>query len=423
LEVCVKRSLSTACVVGAVLFAAACDCADDNKGGKSAAPAPVGGTDSGAANGAGSNDDDGGSMAPDDDDPPDDGGPFDAGTSPPEPDAGPPTPGPDGGTDDSDPPVPTAACGTDLDVHNGTVKPNYASQGAVEVVGDPITPGPYRVLLENASLDNPDANRNAVSVTTYAPTSDDQEIIEGKLPLIVVLPGFSGNHTGYRHFTDHFVSYGFAVLGVTPANVTFTDAPNNPANVAEVKAAVAWALESSALAGHIDEQRLIISGHSQGGKLAFFTAVTDPRFKTVLGWDPQNGGGAPCFIAGTVGQNCNAWPVAPNCDVDRSFEDPGMMANLRAESITFAARDALTTPDNHLWAEHFYRGAPSPTHLMLFPSASHGDWAAAGATTDVTKRIQMALLLTRFMGGKGLEMYLPDGPYAASQANLEPHSK
>jgi hypothetical protein len=212
-------------------------------------------------------------------------------------------------------------------------------------------------------------------------------------------------------------------LGVTPANVTFVDQPNNPANVAEVKAALKWALEESALAGHIDEERLAIAGHSQGGKLAFFTAVTDARFKLVLGWDPQNGGGAPCFIAGSVGQDCNAWPVAPNCDSDRSFEDPGMMANIRAESITFAARDTVTTPDDHLWAEHFYRGAPSPAHLMLFPSASHGDWAISGETTDVTKRLQMALLLTRFMGATGLDDYLPGATYAGSVAGLEPHSK
>jgi len=326
--------------------------------------------------------------------------------------------------DPKDPPVPTEACGDDLDVQNGTLLPAFNTPkngGAFE--GDPIENGPLKIVLEDTTLTNPDPSRNDFNVTAYGPSTDGTAVDAGPFPLIVLLPGFSGNHTGYRAFTDHFVSHGFAVLGITCANVAFTDAPNNPANLEEIQEGIKWALEESQLKGKIDEGRMAISGHSQGGKLAFFTGVTDPRFKIVLGWDPQNGGGAPCFIAGVVGQDCNGWPVAPNCDPDRDVEDQGMMANLRAESVTFAARDTNVTPDRHLWAEHFYRGAPTPASLLLFPQAGHGDWAAAGATTDVTKRVQMALLLTRFMGKTGLEKYLPDGEYAASESTVMVYTK
>jgi len=333
---------------------------------------------------------------------------------------------PNGGdtVDPNDPPMPTAACGTDLDVHNGTIAPDFrapANGGAF--TADPIENGALKVVLEDKTLTNPDSTRNDFQVTAYGPSTDGTTIDAGPFPLIVLLPGFSGNHTGYRHFTDHFVSHGFAVLGVTCANVAFTDAPNNPANLTEIQTAVKWALEESSLKGKVDLARMAISGHSQGGKLAFYAGVTDPRFKIVLGWDPQNGGGAPCFIAGVAGQNCDMWPVAPNCDKDRMFEDSGMMANIRAESLVFAARDTNVTPDAHLWAEHFYRGAPSPASMLLFPSAGHGDWAATGANTDITKRVQMALLLTRFMGKTGLDKYLPNGAYAAGEASVMVYTK
>ncbi len=332
--------------------------------------------------------------------------------------------GTDAAVDTDDPPVPTEACGTDLDVHNGTIRPKFNAPKDGDVfTGDPLEMGSRKVVLEDKTLKNPDAARNDFNVTMYGPSSDGSTVDAGPFPLIVVLPGFSGNHTGYRHFTDHFVSHGFAVLGITCANVAFTDAPNNPANVAEIQVALSWALEESSLKGKIDNGRMAIAGHSQGGKLAFYTAATDPRFKLVLGWDPQNGGGAPCFVAGFTGQNCNGWPVAPNCDPDRMFEDAGMLATVRGESITFAARDTNITPDAHMWAEHFYRGAPSPASLVLFPSAGHGDWAAAGANTDLTQRVQMALLLTRFMGKSGLDKYLPEGEYAAGEASVMVYTK
>lgn len=337
----------------------------------------------------------------------------DAGSEPPD----------DPSIDPSNPPKPSPACGTDLDVDNGRVIPSFGALPAQSAfMGDPLANGPYQVVATDKTLDNPDAARNDYNTTAYAPSGDGSSVAAGPFPLLVLVPGFSGNHTGYGHFTNHFVSHGIAVLGVTAANVAFTDAPNNPANVTEILKAVDWALSESPLKGKVDLDKLAIAGHSQGGKLAFFTAAKDPRFKLVIGWDPQNGGGAPCFIAGVVGQNCNAWPVAPSCDTDRSFQDSGMLANMRAESIVFAARDGNTTPDAHLWAENFYRGAPSPAHLVLFPNAGHGDWAATGATTDITKRVQLALIMERMFNKTGLTAYEPTGSYLAGEASVSIHS-
>ena len=328
------------------------------------------------------------------------------------------------GAPDDDPPQPTAACGTDLEVHNGTVRPDFGARGsAPELAGDPLADGPYRVLSSDTKLENPDPMRAAYQVTTYVPSDDGQSPRPGPLPLLLLLPGFTYKHTSYLHFSQHFASHGIVVLGISPAGTGLGDAPNNPANVAEVRHALDWLLSESPLKGRVDPAKVGITGHSQGGKIAFFTAAMDARFKLVIGWDPQNGGGPPCDLAPLLGQDCNAWPVAPACDPKRHVEDPGVLHQLRAESLVFAARDTVVTNEKHMWAEHFYRGAPSPASLVLFPAAKHLDWTSKGAVSDVTKRIQLALVLTRFGLASGLERYLPGGEYTQGESSIEVHVK
>jgi dienelactone hydrolase len=325
--------------------------------------------------------------------------------------------------DADDPPVATAACASDLDVHNGTVRPDFgAAHSAPAFAGDPLDDGPYGVIVSDHTLPNPDPARASFKVTTYAP-SEGGSMLEGPRPLLVLLPGFMYKHTDYPHFTQHFASHGLFVLGITPAEIGIASAPDNPANVAEIEAALDWALGESALAGKIDPRKIGATGHSQGGKLAFYAASTDARYKLVIGWDPQNGGGPPCNLAPLLGQDCNAWPVAPACDPARDVADPGMLANLRAETLVFAARDTQLTNEKHMWAEHFYRGAPSPATLVLFPKGKHLDWTSNGAVTQVTKRVQLALVLTRFGLASRLERYLPGGEYAAGESALELHQK
>jgi dienelactone hydrolase len=325
---------------------------------------------------------------------------------------------------DDDPPAPTAACGTDLEVHNGTVRPDFGEAGtAAAFTADPLADGPYQVLSHDYTLENPDPARADYQLSTYVPSEDGQNPKSGPLPLLLLLPGFTYKHTSYLHFSKHFASHGIVVLGISPAGTGLGDKPDNPANVAEVRHALDWLLSESPLAAVVDARKIGITGHSQGGKIAFFAAAMDARFKLVIGWDPQNGGGPPCDLAPLLGQDCNAWPVAPACDAKRHVEDPGVLDKLRAESLVFAARDTVVTNEKHMWAEHFYRGAPSPASLVLFPAAKHLDWTSTGAVTDVSKRIQLALVLTRFGLASGLERYLPTGEYAQGESSIEVHVK
>lgn len=325
-----------------------------------------------------------------------------------------------GGMADTDSPIPTDPCGKKLSVHNGTVHPDFGvvPDGGV-FIGDPVEEGPFKTIAADSTLTNPDPTRGPVNVTVYSPSKDGLTPIPGPFGMIVLLPGFTSTHKDYLSFTTHFVSHGFAVLGVTPAWFDMEHDANNPASVAEIRSAIDWALQNDPLSGRVDLDKIVAAGHSAGGKLAFFTAAMDARIKIVIGWDPQNGGGPPCFVDATT---CERWPVAPVCDPDRGVEDPGIMYKINAETMIFAARDEIITPDKQLWAENFYRGAPSPAHIVIFKTARHTDWPA-GAPADATKRVQLSLLMARLMGVRGLESYLPGGGYIAGLPDVTQYNK
>jgi hypothetical protein len=68
-------------------------------------------------------------------------------------------------------------------------------------------------------------------------------------------------------------------------------------------------------------------------------------------------------------------------------------------------RDNLVNPDKHNNSIHFYRGAPSPAHLVFF-NAGHVAPLSNNAVIAINKRVQLALLLTRFKGMTGLDLHL-----------------
>jgi len=376
----------------------------DAEGGDGAAAPDAAGGDGAAAPDAGAADPDGaarGDAAPDAE--------MDAGV--------------DAGVDaaPADPPRLADPCGTDLDAPNGHAPVAYPAppDGGV-FTRDPGEAGPFEVLLEEVAVPNPDPERETLAGTLFTPSVDGATPAQGPLPLVVVFPGFGIRHPQYAPLATHLASHGFVVVTATPSGWSFAAPQEHPKTAADLLAVLDWALADSPVAARLDPRRLALAGHSAGGKMAFFAAALDPRVGLVIGWDPQNGGGPPCAIAETMDMDCNRWPVAPNCEAD----DPGQLANLHAESLVFAARDTTFTPDAHLHAEHFYRGAPSPAHLLLFPAASHTDWIqASGAVTLLTKRVHTALLLTRFRGLQGLSAWLPGGAALAAETMVEVHTK
>ncbi len=344
------------------------------------------------------------------------------------------------------PATPAEACGTDLDADNGQVLPALGTVPKGKVFqGDPLDAGPFKVLTSKHAVPNPDPMWNDVALTIYAPSSDGRTLADGKHALVMVMPGFgkglgltlSGLHPSYAFYSEHLASHGFIVVGmnfvaggiglpfVTTENLGAHFLTQQTKNVAEVKAVLDFALSASPVKSQIDDSKIAIAGHSQGGKVAFFAAVEDARFDLVIGWDPQNAaGGTPCAGAPDT---CNLLPIAPICPdpADPAKANPGRLHELHAETLVFAARDSGSIPDTHQFAENFYRGAPSPAHLLLFKDASHENWSDGNnPVAKTTMRAQLALLLTRFQGVTGLEGYLPGADkLVEGVARVEQHNK
>ena len=298
----------------------------------------------------------------------------------------------------------------DLDADNGQVAPDFGDVPGGSFEADPLEAGTFAVRTSDHDVANPNEDRDGLETTVYLPEAD------APMPLLLLMPGFTLSHRDSAHFSEHFASHGIAVGGFTPRAWGFLNVnQDNAKTTAEAIAVLDWALsEESPLSGRVDLEKIGVVGYSEGGKIAFHAAAIEPRFKLLVAWDPQNGGGAPCFVP-IFGGACNNSPAAPNCETEES----GVLHQVRAESLIFAARDTSATPDGHMRAEHFYRGAPSPSHLVYMPDVGHTGWLSDGGAVEVSKRVQLALVLARFRGMSGLDEYLPGGGYAASADGVQ----
>lgn len=330
----------------------------------------------------------------------------------------------DGASDASDTARATPPCGTDLDVDNGRVVPEYGSLPAPRAWNgsDPASDGPLSVTAQptqvpivagtlHAAGQTITVTAGTLVATAYVPAGT------GPFPLVLVLPGFTQSHTAYATFSQHFASHGFAALGVDTRAGTTVAVHDKEAY--EVVQTIDWVLSGkSPLGAKIDATKIAVAGHSKGGKVAFFAAALDPRIDLVIGWDPSNSGGGPCAFD----PNCNALPVAPNCAVN----DPGLERFMHAETLVIGAPpDPLFNPDENANAKHFYRGAPSPAAYVLL-NASHASWAD-GLNPDViriSKYVHIARLLSRFGNVSGLDAYLPLGTKLPTESLfMEAHEK
>lgn len=308
---------------------------------------------------------------------------------------------------------PVEACGEDLDEVCGVVVPDVGSLPSGDGSGmNPSELGPFSVSEDPQTLS---LSGGDVPITVFLPEGADES-----MPLVIALPGYGASYVDYSHMTSHLASHGFVVVGADVAEGGFGDPALHDEKVAKVLEVLDWALSDDNLSQHLDTSKVAMIGHSLGGKLSFYAAALDDRIDVVVGWDPQNSGGPPCFLGETDQGSCNDYPIAPNCEAD----DPGIVHQLKAESLVFGAEDGLLTPDTHLWAEQFYRGSPSPAHFVSMPDVGHSAWIQDDTVSHLTRGVHTALLLTRLRGYSGLENWLVDGSELAQSSDVTAvHSK
>ena len=124
----------------------------------------------------------------------------------------------------------------------------------------------------------------------------------------------------------------------------------------------------------------------------------------MIGWDPSNAGEVPCTVDPMT---CNTFPVAPSCAAASS----GIIDRIQAESLIFRAAPDGANPEPDDNALNFFRGAPAPATLVDYDTAVlNSDFAnPLAAVVPRARRVQLAFLLSRFYGTKGLEAWLPKG--------------
>lgn len=299
----------------------------------------------------------------------------------------------------------TDACADDAST--GGVLPDLGEVTCRDLLAvDVEANGPVAFTTVDGEFANPTDGRDAVEWRAWVPERGPDE---GVAPaLVLMLHGFSANLSSLQFQSERLASHGFAVIAPTFPNAGFTDPPAHDLKVLEVQALMDLALDPAGpFAANINAAQIAIAGHSLGGKIGFYTAAGDARVDIVIGMDPNNGGGPPCFI----GDGCNDYPVAPNC----VSGELGVVGQIQAESLVFAAEDEALTPDAHLRAVHFYRGAPAPSHLVHFTDAGHADWISSNETRDFSLSVTTALLLRRFYGVSSVDNWLPGGAEVQAQ--------
>ncbi|MFK7999691.1 MAG: hypothetical protein AB8H86_08845 [Polyangiales bacterium] len=196
-----------------------------------------------------------------------------------------------------------------------------ADSGALDVPvvgeGAPNVPGPY-------------------AVTTQAGMAGDTPVsicIPGgvRAPLVIFAPGFMIASTFYEPTCQRLASHGFIVVRADPPSgfTTSHDAMRD-----SLVGVLNWALSESPFVAQVDPGRILMSGHSLGGKLATMVASQDARVTALFGIDPVDGGfGAPDVVpslaagltipVGFAGETTNAaggfMPCAPAAENFQQF--------------------------------------------------------------------------------------------------------
>jgi dienelactone hydrolase len=274
------------------------------------------------------------------------------------------------------------------------------------------TRGPLAFSQQALQITNTSGKGEAfISGRSYVP--DDA----GLYPLLVFLPGFGATFEFYAEYAEHFASHGIVVVSISfSGNGGFNLDGENDLLLIQVADALGFSLEE--YAAKIDDSKIAVMGHSQGGKMAFYAAAafngsdpSEPFVGMAIGLDPVNSGGAPCFVAPN---HCTKYPVAPN----PHNGDIGQLDNLNGASLILRSEpDPLTNPEAQFNSELFYRGfdgdflyaAPSPVLYVDMGSASHASYAQPADEDNpvpvIAKRTAIAWLKKHFEGAQNLQAF------------------
>lgn len=137
------------------------------------------------------------------------------------------------------------------------------------------------------------ADTRILDASYWYPVNDQGEVPAGKFPLVVYSHGFtSARHSG-KHLGKFLASHGYIVIAAdfpltkrnAPGGPKLKDVVNQPADVSFlIDRVIVWSQdEGHVLSGHLDENRIGVTGISLGGMttvlVSYHPTSRDPRIK------------------------------------------------------------------------------------------------------------------------------------------------
>ncbi|MFC4145637.1 alpha/beta hydrolase family protein [Micromonospora mangrovi] len=151
------------------------------------------------------------------------------------------------------------------------------------VAADPSAPGAHPAGYVDTTVS---AAGRSFSARIYYPAStagSGQPVAAGRFPVIAFGHGFLQGVSKYQSTMSHLATWGFIVVAPTSQGGF---SPDHSAFADDLNAALTWTVtqdttSGSRFAGHVDGNRLGLSGHSMGGGASILAAARNPKVVTV----------------------------------------------------------------------------------------------------------------------------------------------
>lgn len=177
---------------------------------------------------------------------------------------------------------------------------------------------------------------------------------------IFFMPGFGAEVRDYVWIMKYWASKGSKVVGIDFPKDGLFETQNHEENAKQVLKLVEKYKNEN------PKTKLILSGHSRGAKIAFYTASKTSKVDAVIAFDPVNAGGPPCFMS----DKCYDYPVASN----PNRKQKGVLTNFNTPSLIFSVPVDSWNPDDQFHSLKFWNDLSKNAYLFDCENASHAAW-------------------------------------------------
>lgn len=235
----------------------------------------------------------------------------------------------------------------------------------------PAERGPYGVGELHDDAVDAARDREIDLLILYPLATGTAEMPAAAYPLILFNHGFMLWGGLYRSYGEQLASHGFVV--VLPTYAMWMVGISHVTLAADARFVIDHCLAlaadtSSPLFGLIDSGAIGAAGHSFGGKIALFEAVTDSRIRAIATLDPVDG-------SGPVLNNPILYPsVTP--ELMPEIDAPLLFVGAELGGLSDRLIPCAPVTDNY---QRFYEAANSPAIEITQSGAGHGQYADPGA--------------------------------------------